>query len=257
MVELGMVADRAHEFDLVHFHLDCLGLPSARSCPVPSLHTLHGRLDLPSHRSLYGEFRDLAYVSISDAQREPLSDLDLGWLGTVYHGLPVEEYRVGGGQGGYLAFLGRISPEKRPDVAIRVARRAGLPLKIAAKVDRKDRKYFDEAVRPLLGGGGVEFIGEIGGEERSRFLGEAVALLFPIDWPEPFGLVGSVPEIIVHGRTGYIVDTEDDLVEAVRHVQRIERATCRREMERRFSDSRMALAYERVYARLLADRVRR
>jgi glycosyltransferase involved in cell wall biosynthesis len=228
---------------------------------------------MPGHRPVYEHFRDLAFVSISDAQREPLSDLGLRWLGTVYHGLPVEEYRVGTGQGGYLAFLGRISPEKRPDLAIAVAKRAGLPLKIAAKVDDKDRQYFEEVVRPLLDDPRVEFVGEIGGEERNRFLGEAVALLFPIDWPEPFGLVmiealacgtpvlamrrGSVPEIIVHGRTGFIVDSEDDLVEAVRHVHRIDRAACRREMERRFSDSRMAVAYERVYASLLADRVRR
>jgi glycosyltransferase involved in cell wall biosynthesis len=209
-------------------------------------------------------------VSISDAQRKPLRDLDLQWLGTVHHGLPLREYRVGNGGGGYLAFLGRLSPEKRPDVAIDVARRAGLPLRIAAKVDAKDQAYFDTVVRPLLGGSRVEFIGEIGGEDRHRFLGEAMALLFPIDWPEPFGLVmiealacgtpviamrrGSVPEVILDGRTGYIVDTADEMVDAARHVHEIDRRACREDVERRFTDVRMASAYERLYARLLARR---
>jgi glycosyltransferase involved in cell wall biosynthesis len=273
VIELAMVAEQAEEFDVIHFHLDYLGFLGARFCRVPSVHTLHGRLDMPVHRPLYEHFKQLAFVSISDAQREPLRDLDMRWLGTVPHGLPLREYPIGTGCGGYLAFLGRVSPEKRPDLAIEVARRTGIPLKIAAKVDLKDRQYFETVVRPLLGDPLVDFIGEIGGEDRNRFLGEASALLFPIDWPEPFGLVmiealacgtpvvamrrGSVPEVIADGRTGFIVDSVDEMVDAVRALPRIDRRACRADVERRFSDVRMAIAYERVYRAVLAERVSR
>src|SRR5262249_29395881 len=188
---------------------------------------------------------------------------------TVHHGLPLDEYAVGPGRGGYLAFLGRISREKRPDLAIEVARRAGKPLKIAAKIDATQQRYFDEVVGPALGKSSVEFVGEIGGDERSRFLGDALALLFPIDWPEPFGLVmieslacgtpvvafrrGSVPEVIADCATGFVVDTVDEMVEAVSKVDQLDRATCRRHVETRFTGRHLTPAYERVYANLLAD----
>ena len=268
MVELSQVFDRAEEFDLIHCHVDYLAFPFSRLVATPTLHTLHGRLDLPHLRPLLAHFDDVPLASISDAQRRPVEDLSLAWAGTVHHGLPLEDYPVGRGSGGYLAFLGRISPEKRPDLAIRAARRAGIPLRIAAKVDAVDRAYFEQEIEPLLGDPLIDFMGEIGDAEKPAFLGEATALIFPIDWPEPFGLVmiealacgtpviaracGSVPELIVPGRSGFIADTVDELALAARSVDRIDRAACRHEAEARFSAERMADGYEAVYERLEA-----
>jgi glycosyltransferase involved in cell wall biosynthesis len=266
VVELSQVFDQADEFDLIHCHLDYLAFPFSRLVATPTVHTLHGRLDLDHLRLVMAHFADVPLVSISDAQRRPLEHLELNWVATVYHGLPIETYSVGTGAGGYLAFLGRISPEKRPDLAIAAAKGAGMPLKIAAKVDPVDRVYFEREIEPLFDDPLIEYVGEIGESDKPRFLGDAAALLFPIDWPEPFGLVmiealacgtpvitrpcGSVPEVITPGRTGFIADTVDDLVEAVRHVDRLDRAVCRREAETRFSVERMVDDYEAVYARL-------
>jgi glycosyltransferase involved in cell wall biosynthesis len=268
-VELGQVFQRAEEFDVIHCHVDYLAFPFSRLVPTATVHTLHGRLDLPHHGCVLGHFRDVPLVSISEAQRRPVKDLDLNWVGTVHHGLPLELYPPGPGRGGYLAFLGRISPEKRPDLAIAVAKRVGLPLRIAAKVDAVDQAYFEREIQPLLSHPLVEFVGEIGDDAKAEFLGDALALLFPIDWPEPFGLVmiealacgtpvvarrcGSVPEVIVPGRTGLIADTLDELVEAVRHVGRLDRAACRREAETRFSVGHMVDGYEEIYERLAAQ----
>jgi glycosyltransferase involved in cell wall biosynthesis len=270
VLQLTEVFERAAEFDLIHCHTDYLAFPFARLTAASTLHTLHGRLDLPTLAPVLSYFRNLPLVSISDAQREPVHRLGLAWAGTVHHGLPLDEFPYSRRGGHYLAFLGRISPEKRPELAIAVAKRVGLPLRIAAKVDAVDRAYFERDIKPLLDHPLIEFIGEIGGEEKAAFLGEALALLFPIDWPEPFGLVmieamacgtpvitcrrGSVPEVIVHGRTGFIAETLDELVAAARQADRIDRAACRRHVERHFSVERMADGYEAVYARLLAPR---
>ncbi|HZP39005.1 MAG TPA: glycosyltransferase family 4 protein [Methylomirabilota bacterium] len=268
MVELSQVFERAEEFDLIHCHVDYLAFAFSRLVRTPTVHTLHGRLDLPYLRPLLAHFDDVPLVSISAAQRRPVEDLSLAWAGTVHHGVPLANYPLGRGGGGYLAFLGRISPEKRPDLAIRAARRAGIPLRIAAKVDRADREYFEREIEPLLDDPLVDYIGEIGDADKPAFLGDAVALILPIDWPEPFGLVmiealaygtpviarpcGSVPELIVPGRTGFIADTVDELALAARSVDRIDRAACRREAEARFSVEHMADGYEAVYERLEA-----
>ena len=263
IVMMSQVFERAEEFDLIHCHVDYLAFPFSRLVATPTVHTLHGRLDLPHVRLVMSHFDTVPLVSISDAQRRPLEDLDPAWAGTVHHGLDLASYPPGTGRGGYLAFLGRISPEKRPDLAIAAAKRAGIPLKIAAKVDPVDRVYFEEEIEPLLSDSLIEYLGEIGEEEKPAFLGNAAGLLFPIDWPEPFGLVmiealacgtpviarpfGSVPEIVVPGRSGFIADSVDELAEAVRHLDRIDRAACRREAEARFSVGRMVDGYEAIY----------
>ncbi|RMF23117.1 MAG: glycosyltransferase family 4 protein, partial [Deltaproteobacteria bacterium] len=232
LVELEEVWRHADDFDVIHFHTDYLHFPVARRLGVPHVTTMHGRLDLRDLPPLYKEFRDIPLVSISDAQREPLAGAN--WVATVYHGLPLDAYHLVERPEGYLAFLGRISPEKRPDRAIEIARRVGIPLKIAAKVDRADRSYYEERIKPLLDGPGVEFIGEISEREKNEFLGNALALLFPIDWPEPFGLVmieamacgtpivafrgGSVDEVIDEGVTGVIVEDIEAAVAAIDRV---------------------------------------
>lgn len=259
-------ATRAESFDVIHFHLSQLHLPVARRLRVAHVTTLHGRLDLPELVPLYQEFRDVPVVSISDAQRKPLAGA--GWAGTVHHGLPLDLLEFHPGPGEYLAFVGRISPEKRVDRAIAIATACGFPLRIAAKVDPADRDYFEREIRPLLDNPLVEFIGEIGDADKGDFLGGAMALLFPIDWPEPFGLVmiealacgvpvvafrrGSVPEVIDHGTTGFIVDTIDEAIEATRAVRRLNRRGCRAAFERRFGVTRMAEDYLRIYQRLVA-----
>lgn len=264
---LAQVFERAEEFDVIHCHVDYLAFPYARLVRTPTVHTLHGRLDLPSLPPLFRHFRGVPMVSISEAQRQPLDGLGVRWMATVHHGVPLEEYPFSPSSDGYLAFLGRISPEKRPDLAIEVARRTGLPLKIAAKVDVLDREYFEQKIAPLLDHPLIEFVGEIGQDQKPSFLGGARALLFPVDWPEPFGLAmieamacgtpviarpcGSVPEVIVPGKTGLIADTLEELVDAAERVDSIPRAACRREAEERFTVERMALDYEAVYRRLL------
>jgi glycosyltransferase involved in cell wall biosynthesis len=264
---LEQVLIRAHEFDIVHFHTDWLHLPFGRRMGIPSLTTLHGRLDLPELRPLFWEYRESPLVSISDAQREPVGWAN--WVGTVYHGLPMGLLPFHPGAGRYLAFTGRISPEKRPDLAIEIARRAGIELRIAAKVDAADRDYFEQVVRPLLHGPGVQFIGEIGEEQKREFLGNALALLFPIDWPEPFGLVmieamscgtpvvamrrGSVPEVVDHGQSGLIVHSADEALAAVHQIasgRGPSRELVHETFVRRFTSRRMAEDYLRVYRRL-------
>jgi glycosyltransferase involved in cell wall biosynthesis len=267
-MQLETVARRAHEFDVIHSHLDYFGYPLLRRIGTPSITTLHGRLDLPELRALYRLYGDIPVVSISNSQRVPLPEAN--FVATVLHGLPQNLLSKGEGRGGYLAFLGRISPEKAPDAAIRIAVRAGIPLKIAAKVDRVDREYFKTTVEPLLGQGDVEFIGEIREDQKQEFLGNAAGLVFPIAWREPFGLVmieamacgtpviafknGSVPEVLEDAVTGFIVHSEDQAVEAVRRIGTLDRTRIRGEFERRFTAQRMAQNYLKVYAGLTRAR---
>lgn len=259
MVE--QVARRAAEFDVVHFHMAHLHYPAVRRLDTPHVTTLHGRLDLPELRPFYEEFSDIPVVSISNAQRCPVPHAR--WMGTVYHGLPEDELRFHPQPGDYLAFLGRISPEKRADRAIAIAKAVGMPLRIAAKVDPADAAYFERRIRPLLDDPLVEFIGEIGETDKSEFLGHARALLFPIDWPEPFGLVmieslacgtpvvafrgGSVPEILEDGVTGFIADDLDQAIAATRRVGALSRRACRQAFLARFTARRMAADYVAVY----------
>jgi len=263
---LGQVAELAPDFDVIHFHIDYLHFPVTHRQPLPHVTTLHGRLDLPELVPLHRQFAGQPVLSISDSQRGPLPFVN--WVGTVYHGLPKNLHSFRDRPGDYLAFLGRISPEKQPDQAIAIARDAGLPLKIAAKVDRVDRDYYEQEIQPLLrkAGRSVEFIGEVDGQDKDDFLGNARAPLFPIDWPEPFGLVmieamacgtpviayrrGSVPEVIDDGVTGFIVENADEAVRAVGRVDQLSRAECRRVFEERFCASRMARDYLKVYRQL-------
>jgi glycosyltransferase involved in cell wall biosynthesis len=267
-MQLETVARRAHEFDLIHCHIDYFGYPLLRRLGTPYVTTLHGRLDLPELPPLYRLYGDIPVVSISDSQRVPLPEAN--FVATVQHGLPQNLLSKGDGRGGYLAFLGRVSPEKAPDAAIRIAARAGIPLKIAAKVDRVDREYFKTTVEPLLGQADVEFIGEIREDQKQEFLGNAAGLLFPIAWREPFGLVmieamacgtpviafenGSVPEVLEDAVTGFIVHSEDQAVEAVRRIGMLDRARIRSEFERRFTAQRMAQNYLKLYERLVQAR---
>jgi glycosyltransferase involved in cell wall biosynthesis len=238
---------------------------------TPTVLTLHGRIDIPEIAPLYTDYPNVALVSISDDQRRPLPNAS--WSATIYHGLPQDMYAFQPQPRSSLLFLGRISPEKRPDVAIQVACRAGVPLKIAAKVDKVDQLYFDTCIRPLLDHPLVEFIGEVNERQKQHLLGDALALLFPIDWPEPFGLVmiealacgtpiiarrrGSVPEVLRDGVTGILCETDDEMVAAVRKVARLSRAACRQEFEQRFTDNHMALRYAEVYHRCLTGRAER
>jgi glycosyltransferase involved in cell wall biosynthesis len=263
---LERVFQHASEFDIIHFHVDYLHFPLSRRQPIIHVTTLHGRLDLPDLVPLYQEFPDMPVVSISNAQREPLPWAN--WQATVYHGLPVGLYRFHAEPGSYLAFVGRISPEKRVDRAIEIAKRIQIPLKIAAKVDPVDKDYFETVIAPLLDDLLIEFVGEIGDAQKNEFLGNAYALLLPIDWPEPFGLVmieamacgtpviayrgGAVPEIMEEGHTGFIVEELEDAVEAVRRVPELSRKRCREVFEQRFTATRMAHDYVQVYERLIS-----
>jgi glycosyltransferase involved in cell wall biosynthesis len=258
---------QADNFDMIHFHIDYLHFPISRRYGLPHLTTLHGRLDIPDLVPLYEEFREMPIVSVSNAQREPLSWAN--WQGTVYHGLPVELYPYQPAHGDYLAFLGRISPEKRLDRAIEVAKRLQMPLKIAAKVDRQDEEYYQAEIKPLMDHPLIEYVGELGDHEKGDFLGNAYALLFLIDWPEPFGLVmiealacgtpviaypfGSVSEVMEEGRTGFVVNDLDETVQAVKRIETIDRRQCRQIFEERFSAARMALNYVEIYLRLLNE----
>ena len=263
--EVELVAQLADRFDIIHFHTGFLHLPVARRLNTPSVTTLHGRLDIPDLFPLMDTFRDTPLVSISDAQRHPVAGVT--WAGTVYHGLPPGLLPYQPTPGSYVVFLGRISPEKRPDRAIEIARRAGVELLIAAKVDAVDRDYFASTIAPLLTGPGVRFLGEIGESEKATLLGGAQALLFPIDWPEPFGMVviealacgtpviawnhGSVPELIDPGVTGWIVDSVDEAVTALRQIGGIDRRACRSVFEARFTAERMARDYVAIYQTLV------
>ena len=261
---VARVVEDAAEFDVVHFHLDYVHFPVVRSAGLRALTTEHGRLDIPDLQPLFDEFGDMALASISDAQRRPLASAH--WVGTVHHGLPAESLAPGDGSGGYLAFLGRVSPEKGLDRAIRIARRAGMRLRIAAKIEKLDQPYYEKVIRPMLDEPGIEFVGEIRQAQKAEFLGNATALLFPIGWPEPFGLVqieamacatpvlafrnGSVPEIIEPGVTGAIVESEDQAVEAIAGVAALDRGRIRRRFEERFSAARMARDYVMLYESL-------
>lgn len=264
---LELVAREAHLFDIVHFHIDYLHFPLSRRLDLSRVTTLHGRLDLPDLPPLYSCFSDEPVVSISHAQRGPLACAN--WVRTIYHGLPEDLYGFQPEPGDYLAFCGRISPEKRADRAIEIAQTAGLPLRIAAKVDRVDRDYFGEVIAPMLERRGVDYIGEIGEGEKGDFLGGARALLFPIDWPEPFGLTmieamacgtpviafprGSVREVLEDGVTGFLVESVEEAVAAVGRLGELSRERCRAEFEERFSVRRMAEEYLEVYWRLAEE----
>ncbi|HLW25290.1 MAG TPA: glycosyltransferase family 4 protein [Steroidobacteraceae bacterium] len=266
-MQLEILARRAHEFDVVHSHLDYFGFPLLKRLGTSSVTTLHGRLDLPELPKLYEVYNDIPVVSISDAQRAPLPGAN--YVATVLHGLPIDLLSVGDGSGGYLAFLGRISPEKAPDAAIRIAAGAGMPLRIAAKVDRADAEYYKSTVEPLLSQSHVEFVGEIGEDRKGEFLGGAAGLVFPIAWREPFGLVmieamacgtpviafdqGSVREVLEHGVTGFIVRSEAEAIEAVQRIRTLDRHRIRQEFERRFTAHHMAEHYIELYRRLRED----
>jgi glycosyltransferase involved in cell wall biosynthesis len=267
IVALDQVARRAEDFDLLHFHTDYCHFPLSKNLQLPSITTLHGRLDIPDLQPLYSRFPEAPVVSISHSQRLPLPRAN--WIANIQHGMPPALYKPRFVRGDYLAFLGRISPEKRPDRAIKIALRTGMKLKIAAKIDRVDRDYFDSRIKPMLSDPSIEFIGEIGDHEKSEFLGNAYAYLFPIDWPEPFGLTmieamacgtptiafrcGSVPEIITDRVTGFIVDDVPTAIERIARIPDIERRTCRAVFERRFAVERMTSDYVSLYRRILGD----
>jgi glycosyltransferase involved in cell wall biosynthesis len=258
------VARRARDFDVLHFHIAALHFPVLRRVNVAHLTTLHGRLDLPELGPLYHEYAEMPVVSISDSQRLPLPHAN--WIGTVYHGYPTDLFTFHAAPGEYLAFLGRVSPEKRVDRAIAIATACGWPLRIAAKIDPVDVGYFESEIQPLIDHPLVEFVGEISEVEKEDFLGNARALLFPIDWPEPFGLVmiealacgtpvvafrgGSVAEVIDEGVTGFVVDDLEQAIAATRRIDRIDRGVCRLAFEHRFSVSRMAEEYVALYERV-------
>jgi glycosyltransferase involved in cell wall biosynthesis len=267
MVQLARVFAEAQRFDLIHYHIDYLHYPFSACQTTPHVTTLHGRLDLPDLAPVYRAFPDVPVVSISNAQRAPLPWIN--WVGTIYHGLPLDLYRAHAQSAGYLAFLGRISPEKRVDRAIEIARRSGLRIKIAAKIDDNDRAYYEREIAPLFDDPLVDYVGEIGESEKNDFLGGAVALIFPVDWPEPFGLVmieamacgtpvitcrrGSIPEVIDEGVTGFIVDDVDAAVAAVSRLGELDRRRCRAVFEERFSVSRMARDYVALYEELAGE----
>ncbi len=263
---LEWVLKNADRFDIIHFHTDYMHFPLSRRNVVPQVTTVHGRLDIPELIPLYKEFREMPVVSISNAQRRPLSWIN--WQKTVYHGLPKNLYTFRKERGEYLAFLGRISPEKRVDIAIEIAKRTGMEIRIAAKVDAVDQEYFKAVIKPLFKNPRVKYLGEIGDKEKDEFLGNAYALLFPIDWPEPFGIVmieamacgtpviayrkGSVPEVIEDGVTGFVVENVGDAVKAVEsRIQTLSRKQCREVFEKKFSATRMTEEYIKVYRRLL------
>ena len=268
MLMIDKVRERAEQFDILHFHLDLFHFPLFRSLAARTLTTLHGRQDLSDLKPFYSRFDEMPLISISNDQRKPLPHAN--FVATIHHGIPAALHQPSFAHGGYLAFLGRISSEKRPDRAIRIARAAGIPLKIAAKVDKGDEDYFRNDILPLIEGPGVEFVGEINEREKTKFLGEAAALLFPVDWPEPFGLVmieamacgtpvlafrcGSVPEVIEDGLTGKVVNSEVEAIAALPEILSYDRRAVRRRFEERFTAARMAKDYVGSYRRLLKTR---
>jgi glycosyltransferase involved in cell wall biosynthesis len=271
MIMLDRVRRMAAQFDVLHFHIDMFQFPIFHEQAQRTLTTLHGRQDLPDLQQIYRAFPEMPLVSISEAQRRPIAGAN--FAGTVLHGLPVSLHApTFNPRGGYLAFLGRVSEEKRLDRAIEIARTVGLPLKIAAKVDRNDEEYFRKDLAQLVKSPGVEFIGEIDEQQKTRFLGEASALLFPIDWPEPFGVVmieamacgtpvlafrnGSVPEVIDEGVTGYAVDSVDEAIRTMGRVLALDRRAVRRRFEERFSAERMARDYVHLYQTIAGERAR-
>ncbi|HYD81882.1 MAG TPA: glycosyltransferase family 4 protein [Paucimonas sp.] len=267
-IQMDLVARMAAEFDVIHFHTDYLHFPLAESLRIPHVTTMHGRLDLPEQVPVFRRFTNCPLVSISDNQRQPLPNAN--WYATVHHGLPPDLYSCRAKAGGYFVFIGRVSREKRLDRAIDIAERCGTRLYIAAKVDKADEPFFNECIKPLLGLPMVEFIGEVGEREKRELLEGASALLFPIDWPEPFGLVmieafccgtpvvayrcGSVPEVMEDGVTGFVVDDQEQAVRAAQAVMTFDRRRCREAFERRFTSAHMAQAYLRVYRNVIERR---
>jgi glycosyltransferase involved in cell wall biosynthesis len=267
-MQMDMVADLAPSFDVIHFHTDYMHFPLARRLRTPHLTTLHGRLDLPELVPLLRHFSDCPLTSISESQRRPLPWAN--WQGLVYHGLPPDLYSFQPERGDYFLFVGRVSPEKRIDRAIDIAKRCGKRLYIGAKVDKADEPYFNEFIKPLLNDPLVEFIGEINEAQKKELLEHASALLFPIDWPEPFGLVmieafccgtpviayrhGSVPEIMEDGVTGFVVSDQDDAVRAANAIDTIDRKGCRAAFDRRFTAAHMAEGYVRIYQNAIERR---
>jgi glycosyltransferase involved in cell wall biosynthesis len=267
-IQLEQVARRAHTFDIIHFHIDYLHFPLSRRNTAAHVTTLHGRLDLADLAPLYREFKEMPVVSISDSQRTPLPWLN--WQGTVHHGLPPDLYPFKKDPGNYLLFLGRVSPEKGVDDAIEIAKRYGMQIKIAAKLDKHDREYFDGHIQSLLNHPLVTFIGEVGEAEKCALLANAYALLFPINWAEPFGMVliesmacgtpvvaygrGSVPEVIDEGVSGFVVSSVDESVRALGKIHELDRARCRRSFEQRFSAARMTRDYLEIYERITAKK---
>lgn len=262
------VYSRAGEFDVIHSHLDFQTLPFTTMTRTPTVMTLHGRLDQPEYARVFNAYPDVNYVSISDSQRRDIPDMH--WVATVHHGVDVQSFDFYPTAGDYLCFVGRISPEKGADRAIEVAKRAGIKLKIAAKVDPKDEKYFHTEIEPLLNHPLVEWLGQVDEQRKRELMGNALALILPIDWPEPFGMVfieslacgtpvltcpqGSVPELLTDGVTGCVRCSVEDLAEAVKELPRISRRGCRRYAERRFDTRRMALEYVNVYSQALGRR---
>jgi glycosyltransferase involved in cell wall biosynthesis len=269
MIQMDLVARMADEFDVIHFHTDYLHFPLVRKLGTPHVTTMHGRLDLPELASVFAHFDDCPLVSISDTQRQPLPNAN--WYGTVHHGLPANLYSCGTEVGGYFVFIGRVSREKRLDRAIDIAERCGTRLYIAAKVDKADEPYFNESIKPLLNLPMVKFIGEVNEAQKRELLERANALLFPIDWPEPFGLVmieafscgtpviayrsGSVPEVMEDGVTGFVVTNQEEAVRAAQAVGQLDRRRCRESFERRFTVTHMANAYYRIYQTVIAEKV--
>ncbi len=252
-------------FDIVHSHIDCFTFPFASVSDAPSVLTMHGRLDMPDMISMLRLYGKLNYVSISDSQRKPVPEIN--WVATIHHGYPPECFPYNDSPSDYYLYLGRLSPEKAPDQAIFLAREHRIPLKIAAKIDPSDRAYFTERIAPLLDDPLIDYVGEVGDREKTELLKNARALLNTIDWPEPFGLVmieslacgtpvivrscGSAPEIVRHGKTGFLCSSPGDFAQAIRAVGTISREACRRDFEDRFSQERMADEYEKLYYRLL------
>lgn len=266
MLELGMVFEHAKNFDVIHSHVDYFSLPFARLVDTPVVTTLHGRLDLPGLQTIYGRYREAPLVSISVNQREPLHGVH--WVSTIYNGTDLERFTFSETGGDGFVFVGRICPEKNIEGAIAIARHTGVPLRIAAKVDPVDQEYYESVITPLIDGEHVEYLGELGDADKDALLGSARALLFPVDWPEPFGLAmteamacgtpvlalkrGSVPEVVEDGVTGFVRDSEDELADATAGVDSLSRRACRERVERLFSVEVMTDAYERVYRSLVA-----
>lgn len=268
MLEMGMVYDHANEFDIIHSHNDFLTFPFTRFVSTPTVTTLHGRLDIYDIKGIYMYYRDCNLVSISNAQRIFIPDLN--WLDTIYHGYPLDKFPFSLEAEDYLVFVGRISPEKGPVEAIQIAKKIQMKLIIIAKVDAVDKTYFEQTVKPLITPPLIEYVGEKNEQERNEIIRKAKAFIFPLNWPEPFGLViieslacgtpvitrnrGSIPELVIQGKTGFICETWEEMADAVKHIDSIDRMACRRYAEENFSIAHMIDKYERVYQQLITDK---